>query len=79
MVVKRPATESELRISTYYANGIHERPQFKKLPNPTLYIYTPPKLSEESRLPIPAWMTEFKMFDRDEYALPGELNLGERQ
>lgn len=78
-VIKRPATEYEMSISAYDVNGVGERPQFRKLPNPTLYIYFPPKLTSDGRMPIPAWMTEFKMYDRDEYALPGELNLGGHQ
>lgn len=51
------------------------KPAFKKLPNPTLYIYFPARLSEKDRLPIPAWMTEFNMYDRDEYAQHGEVSL----
>ncbi|ENM5835550.1 TIGR03751 family conjugal transfer lipoprotein [Vibrio metoecus] len=78
-VVRRQATESELLISSYNVNGINEKPTFKKLPNPTLYLYFAPKLTSDGRMPVPAWMTEFPMYDRDEYALPGELNLGDRQ
>lgn len=78
-VMRRPATDYELSVNAYDTNSVNEKPQFRKLPNPTLYIYFPPKLTKKERLPIPAWMTEFKMYDKDEYAERGELNLGGRQ
>ncbi|MFC5079629.1 hypothetical protein VTH8203_00850 [Vibrio thalassae] len=75
LVVKRPATSEEMTINVYQYNNVEKRPTFKRLPNPTLYIYFAPSLSKDGRLPIPAWMTEFQMYDKDEYALPGELNM----
>lgn len=78
-ILKRSATAREIAISSYDINSLELQPTFKKLPNPKLYIYFPPKLTSDGRLPVPAWMTEFSMYDRDEYALPGELNFGERQ
>lgn len=79
MVISRPATAYEMSADAYRVNQVKNRPQFRKLPNPTLYIYFAPTLSKDGRMPIPAWMTEFQMYDRDEYALSGEINLGERQ
>lgn len=49
------------------------KPRYQLLPNPTLYIFVPAHISGNSRMPVPAYITETKMFDRDEYALPGEL------
>ncbi|MDF9399125.1 hypothetical protein [Vibrio sp. 1180_3] len=79
LVVSRPANGAELSLDAYQQNRLNERPTFRKLPNPTIYIYFAPTLSKDGRMPIPAWMTEFQMYDKDEYALPGELNLGDRQ
>ncbi|MGR5296820.1 hypothetical protein ACPV5U_24400 [Vibrio mediterranei] len=78
-VISRPATAYEMSADAYRVNQVNNRPKFRKLPNPTLYIYFAPTLSKDGRMPIPAWMTEFQMFDRDEYALSGEINLGDRQ
>lgn len=48
-------------------------PGYKMLPNPTLYLFVPAHISNRDRVPVPAYITEFKMFERDEYALPGEV------
>lgn len=49
------------------------KPRYQTLPNPKLYIFIPAHLSGQSRMPVPAYISETHMFDRDEYALPGEL------
>jgi conjugative transfer region lipoprotein (TIGR03751 family) len=48
---------------------------YKYLPNPTLYMYVNYRLSEVDRSPIPSFLTEFKLYERDEYALPSEINI----
>jgi conjugative transfer region lipoprotein (TIGR03751 family) len=78
MVSMRPATEQEVLVKPYEINEVG-RPIFKTLPNPTLYLYFPATISSDGRMPIPAWMTEFKMYDRDEYAAHGEIALGSNQ
>ena len=52
-----------------------KRPIYNLLPNPTLYMFVNYKLSEIDRSPIPAFMTEFKMYEKEEYALPSEVNI----
>lgn len=49
------------------------KPRYQLLPNPTLFIFVPAHLTGKGRSPVPAYITETKMFDREEYALPGEL------
>ena len=66
-------------MSVYELNNVQSKSDVKKLPNPTLYLYFPAKISKVDGLPIPAWMSEFKMYDKDEYALPGEQLLGVRK
>jgi hypothetical protein len=45
---------------------------FPLLPNPTLIMYVYPHLAEE-RAGVPGYVTQFRLYERDEYALPGEV------
>ncbi|OEE35294.1 hypothetical protein A1QO_00615 [Vibrio genomosp. F10 str. ZF-129] len=56
---------------------LHNSPRvnFQLLDNPTIYFYVPPKLSKTDRVPIPGYFSEFKLLEKDEYALPSERNL----
>lgn len=45
---------------------------FPRLPNPELVLYVFPHLSPKGR-PIPGYSTSFMMYEKDEYALPGEV------
>ncbi len=75
MVPWRSTTDYERSEVDVYT--LHNSPKvpFRMLPNPTIYIYVPPKISKTERVPIPGYFTEFKLMERDEYALPGEVNL----
>jgi conjugative transfer region lipoprotein (TIGR03751 family) len=64
--------------SVYRLNSVNTQADFMKLHNPTLYLYFPPKISVRDALPIPAWMTEFKMYDKDTLAI-GADHQGARQ
>lgn len=46
---------------------------FKTHPNPTLFMYTRPHLVGRDGIPVPGYTTQFKMFNRDHFALPGEV------
>ena len=46
---------------------------FPRLPNPTLVMYVFPHLATEERVPVPGYATTFPMYERVEYALPGEV------
>ena len=46
---------------------------FPRLPNPDIYIYVPPHLATASRLPVPGYTTAVPLYERVEYALPGEM------
>lgn len=46
---------------------------FPRLPNPTLVMYIFPHLSGSERTPVPGYVTTFPLYDRVEYALPGEV------
>lgn len=73
-VVKRHATAKELDKNPYVLHSTLT-PAFKRLENPTLYIFSFPYLTDNGRVPVPAYISEMKMFEREEYALPGEVNL----
>ena len=45
---------------------------FPRLPNPDVFIYVPAHLATELRIPVPGYTTAVPLYDRVEYALPGE-------
>ena len=45
---------------------------FPRLANPGLVMYVFPHLAGEARVPVPGYATSFPMYERVEYALPGE-------
>lgn len=52
------------------ANEINQ--QFPRLPNPELSLYVFPHFSRKGH-PVPGYSSAFLMYEKDEYALPGEL------
>ncbi|PLX61424.1 TIGR03751 family conjugal transfer lipoprotein [Sedimenticola selenatireducens] len=46
---------------------------FPRLPNPTLVMYLFPHLAGEESAPVPGYVTTFPLYERIEYALPGEV------
>ena len=46
---------------------------FPRLPNPDVFIYVLPHLATEARVPVPGYTTAVPLYERVEYALPGEL------
>jgi conjugative transfer region lipoprotein (TIGR03751 family) len=46
---------------------------FPRLPNPTLVMYVFPHLAGDDPVPVPGYATAFPMYERVEYALPGEV------
>ena len=47
---------------------------FPRLPNPTLIMFVYPHLTEQGT-PVPGYATQFEMYERSEYALPGEVSI----
>ena len=47
--------------------------RFPRLPNPILVMYVFPHLAGPERTPVPGYATTFPMYERIEYALPGEV------
>ena len=46
--------------------------RFVRLANPVLVLYVYPHLAEKERVPVPGYFTVFPLYERTEYALPGE-------
>ena len=46
--------------------------QFQRLPNPDLVMYVFPHLSGSESVPVPGYSTVFPLYQRVQYALPGE-------
>ncbi len=49
---------------------------FPRLPNPSLVMYVFPHLAGDEQVPVPGYVTTFPMYERIEYALPGEVPAG---
>lgn len=72
-VVRRPILEDEVNLSDYTrteSNQLSSR--FKFLPNPVLVMYVAPHLATASEVPVPGYVTQFRMYERDHHALPHE-------
>lgn len=46
--------------------------RFARLANPVLTLYVYPHLAEAERVPVPGYFTVFPLYERTEYAAPGE-------
>ena len=50
---------------------------FPRLPNPDIVIYVFPHLATDERVPVPGYTTAVPLYERVEYALPGETEVME--
>jgi len=70
----RPLSNRDEGLTGYTRDANNEiQSIFPQLNNPTLVMYVFPHLSTESRLPVPGYATSFTMYEKAEYALPGEM------
>lgn len=77
-VLRRPLTEGDVQAApatnaTYTrtaANEIYR--QFHRLPNPDLVMYVFPHLAGSDPVPVPGYTTVFPLYQRVQYAMPGE-------
>ena len=73
----RPIKTGNVSLEGYTREAHNETETiFPRLPNPTLVMYVFPHLATEERVPIPGYTTTFPMYERVEYALPGEVSSG---
>jgi conjugative transfer region lipoprotein (TIGR03751 family) len=73
--LRRPVTlDEKSNTQTSYTrtaqNEIYR--QFQRLPNPDLVMYVFPHLAGSDPVPVPGYSTVFPLYQRVQYALPGE-------
>lgn len=74
-LLRRPMIDGDVELSEYVRTEKTQlEAQFRMLPNPTLYMFVAPHLASGDQVPIPGYLTEFKMWEKDHYSLPGELS-----
>lgn len=76
--LRRSLTEDELALQvnsqTNYTRQAHSEitSQFRRLPNPDLVMYVFPHLAGSDPVPVPGYSTVFPLYQRVQYAMPGE-------
>ena len=75
----RPLGDDDVVLAGYSRSAHTELETiFPRLPNPTLVMYVFPHLAGSERVPGPGYATTFTLYERVEYALPGEVPSGQR-
>jgi conjugative transfer region lipoprotein (TIGR03751 family) len=73
--LKRGVGAGDADLRGYVRDAHHEiRTTFPRLPNPTLVMFVFPHLAGSEGVPVPGYATSFPMYERMEYALPGEVS-----
>ena len=76
--LRRPLTQADvqaapaeqMRYTRTAANEVYR--QFPRLPNPDLVMYVFPHLAGTDPVPVPGYSTVFPLYQRVQYAMPGE-------
>ena len=67
----RPLQHGTADLSGYVRTAQNELDtRFPLLPNPTITLFVFPHISGEA--PVPGYITQFKLYNKQHYALPGE-------
>lgn len=75
----RPLGDDDVDLAGYSRSAHTELETiFPRLPNPALVMYVFPHLAGSERVPVPGYATTFTLYERVEYALPGEVPSGQR-
>jgi len=70
----RPVVDGEGALYGYTREAYNEiDTTFPRVPNPSLVMYVFPHLAGNEQVPVPGYVTTFPMYERVEYALPGEV------
>ncbi|MFT4103418.1 MAG: TIGR03751 family conjugal transfer lipoprotein [Burkholderiaceae bacterium] len=64
------APAEQMRYTRTARNEVYR--QFQRLPNPDLVMYVFPHLAGTDPVPVPGYTTVFPLYQRVQYALPGE-------
>jgi len=69
-----PVVDGEGALHGYTREAYNEiDTTFPRLPNPSMVMYVFPHLAGDEQVPVPGYVTTFSMYERVEYALPGEV------
>ncbi len=72
--ISRATQPNDLDLGGYTRDTYNEiNNLFPKLPNPTLVMYVYPHLTSTHELPVPGYSTAFSMYEKEHYAMPGEV------
>ncbi|KAF0804394.1 TIGR03751 family conjugal transfer lipoprotein [Alloalcanivorax xenomutans] len=78
--LRRPLPDAQQGLGPYHPYTRHVeneiRSQFPRLPNPDLVMYVYPHLAgspEGEQVPVPGYSTVFPLYERVQYAQPGEV------
>lgn len=75
-VLRRSLTESDADLSRFVRTEDDAlRNDFPMLSNPEMRMFIAPHLSTRDGIPVPGYVTRFRMWERDHYALPGETTV----
>lgn len=70
----RPVVDGDSALHGYTREAYNEiDTTFPRVPNPSLVMYVFPHLAGQEQVPVPGYVTTFPMYERVEYALPGEV------
>ncbi|WP_095101683.1 TIGR03751 family conjugal transfer lipoprotein [Pseudomonas sp. Irchel 3A5] len=71
--LRRSLSDGDTAHTSYTRTAQNEiYSQFKRLPNPDLVMYVFPHLAGTDPAPIPGYSTVFPLYQRVQYAMPGE-------
>jgi len=76
--LRRPITSVDIQLApavqaTYTRTATNEiYSQFQRLPNPDMVMYVFPHLAGTDPVPVPGYSTVFPLYQRVQYAMPGE-------
>jgi conjugative transfer region lipoprotein (TIGR03751 family) len=74
-VLRRPMAEGDMELSDYVRTEKTQlESKFKMVPNPIMFMFVAPHLASSSEVPIPGYVTQFRMWEKDNYAMPGEIS-----
>lgn len=74
-LLRRDMNVGDVELSDYVRTEKNQlQSKFRFIPNPTMYMFVAPHLSTKDRVPVPGYVTEFKMWEKDQYSMPGELS-----
>lgn len=71
-LIRRPMIEGDVELSDdVRTEKTQLQSKFRMLPNPKMYMFVGPHLATQDEVPIPGYLTEFRMWKRTTMRFPG--------